>query len=95
MTPYREKPVLDMTADGRFRTPLKPPIAARIAATALVVAVIAGGLAVAAIALYVASLRIPVVLGAGLVAYAAFRFQLRRRSPAGPVRSYRPDSFRR
>jgi len=95
MTPYREKPVLDMTPDGRFRTPPRVPIATRIAAAAVVVAVIAGGLAAAAIALWLAFLLIPVVLVAGLVAYAALRFQLRRRSFGGQGRAMRPDIFRR
>ena len=46
----------------------------RIAGWALVVALVAGGLAGAAVALWLALSLIPVAIVAGLVAYAAFRF---------------------
>lgn len=80
MVMYSDKPTLDMTPDGRFRTPQKPPLALRVAAAALIVAVIAGGLAVAAFAFWLVFMLVPVVLVAGLIGYAALRFQMRRGS---------------
>jgi MFS superfamily sulfate permease-like transporter len=43
-----------------------------------VIAAIAGAVVVAALVLWVASVMIPVALVAGVVAYAAFRFQVWR-----------------
>ncbi len=74
----RQPPLLDLTPDGEFRQPVRPPWATRVAAWALVVAVIAGGLAVAAVAFWLALMLIPIAIVAGLVAYLAFRFQLWR-----------------
>jgi hypothetical protein len=96
MAKYSDTPMLDMTPDGRFRTPQKPPLAIRIAAAALIVAVIAGGLAVAALAIWLAFILIPVVLVAGLIGYAALRFQMRRGSFRGTGYFVAPrDSGRR
>lgn len=67
-----------MRPDGSFREPAKPPLAARIFFWAILVATIAGGIVVAALALWVALALIPLVLGAAVVAYLAFRFQLWR-----------------
>jgi len=75
---HRQPPLLDLTPDGRFREPVHPPWAARVAAWALVVALIAGGLAVAAVAFWLALTLIPIAIVAGLIAYGAFRFQLWR-----------------
>ena len=69
-------PVLDMTPDGQFRTPPPTPWASRILRYAIVVAVVAGGLAIAALALWFALMLIPVVLGAALVAYFALRWRV-------------------
>jgi fatty acid desaturase len=73
----RVPPELDLLPDGSFR-PRRPPVATRIFAWAIVIAVVAAGLAVAAFALWLALILIPVVLVAGLVAWLAFRFQLWR-----------------
>ncbi len=72
--------IIDMTTQGEF---VVPPAARaswplRLGVGAALVAAIAGGLAVAALFLWVASILIPVALVAGLVAYAAFRFQMWR-----------------
>ena len=67
---------LDMSPDGEFRTPPRPPITAKIFAGAVVVAVVAGGLAFAAFALWIALLLVPVVVLAVLVAVLALRFRL-------------------
>jgi len=75
---------IDMTPEGEFVTQPVPPApgaglwAVRLGLGAAVVAAIAGALVVAALVLWVASVMIPVALVAGLVAYAAFRFQMWR-----------------
>ncbi len=76
---------LDMTPDGQFRTPPRPPITAKIFAGAVLVAVVAGGLAFAAFALWIALLLVPVVILAVLVAVLTLRFRLwqARRRAAG------------
>jgi hypothetical protein len=88
----RVPPELDMRADGSFRLPPRPPILTRIFIWAVVVAVIAGGLAAAAFALWIALILVPVALLAGLIAWLAFRFQLWR---AGASVSRQRDVWRR
>jgi fatty acid desaturase len=80
----RRPPELDLLPDGSYR-PRRPPIAARIFAWAVVIAVVAAALAVAAFALWIALILIPVVVVAGLIAWLAFRFQVWRAS-----RQWRP-----
>lgn len=67
-----------MYPDGSFRQPARPPLLTRVFVWAAVVAVIAGGLAAAAFALWIALILLPVALIAGLIAWLAFRFQLWR-----------------
>jgi len=67
-----------MLPDGGFRQPARPPILTRIFLCALVIACVAGGLAVAAFALWLLLILVPVALLAGAVAWLAFRFQLWR-----------------
>lgn len=73
----RRPPELDLLPDGSYR-PRRPPIAARIFAWAVVVAVVAAALALAAFALWFALILIPVVVVAGVVAWLSFRFQMWR-----------------
>lgn len=68
----------DMAPDGRFLDPPQMPLAARIFRTAVIVAVLAAGLAMAALALWFALILIPVAIGAALLAYGAFRWRLWR-----------------
>ena len=75
-------PELDLLPDGSYR-PRRPPVAARIFAWAIVIAVVAAALAVAALALWFALILIPVVLVAGLIAWLAFRYQVWRAGAAG------------
>ncbi|MDA8050435.1 MAG: hypothetical protein M0002_10570 [Rhodospirillales bacterium] len=77
MRPH-EPPLLDLTPEGEFRRPARPPWAMRLAGWAIVVALIAGGLAVAAVFFWLALLLIPVAIVAALLAYGALRFQLWR-----------------
>jgi len=71
-------PVLDMLPDGSFRQPAKPPVATRLFFWAVLVASVASALALAAFALWIALLILPIALGAAAVAWLAFRFQLWR-----------------
>ncbi|MGC8468678.1 MAG: hypothetical protein ACP5NI_02120 [Acetobacteraceae bacterium] len=74
---------LDLTPDGEFRTPPAPSWSTRLLRAAILVAVVAGGLALAALALWFALLLIPVAIVAGLIAWAMLRFG-GRRTPPGP-----------
>ena len=75
-----------MTPDGRFRAPPRVPVSTRIIAGAVLLAVVAAGLAFAALALWVALALIPVAIVAAVVAVATFRFRVwraRRRASEG------------
>ena len=80
---------IDMTPDGKIgdggRTgpALRLSWPMRVAAAGVVVAVLAGFAASAVILLWLASILIPIAVVAGLVAYAAFRFQVWRVRRAG------------
>lgn len=71
--------IIDMTASGEFAVPnaapLRPNWPLRLGLGAAAVALVAGGLALAAVFLWIASVLVPVALIAGGIAYAAFRFQ--------------------
>jgi hypothetical protein len=91
----RQPPQIEMTPDGRFRDPPSVPLATRIARTAVVVAALTGALAVFVLMLWFALALIPIAIGAGLVAWAAIRFQLWRMRRAGAANAgarsiYRP-----
>ncbi len=78
--------ILDMTADGGFRQPVRAPLSTRIVAIAVLVAVVAGAVAFAAFALWLALALVPIVAVAILVAVGTIRFQMwraRRRSFGG------------
>ena len=78
----RTPPVIDMTPDGRFREPLRQgpmrggiPASFKLLVGAAVVAVLAGTAAVAALALWLVSMLLPLMVVAGGVAYAAFKYR--------------------
>lgn len=73
-------PELDMTIEGEFRTPPKPPLLNRILLWAVIVAVLAGALVFAALALWLALIILPIAIGAALIAWAIFRYQAWRAS---------------
>ena len=84
-------PMLDMTADGQFRDPLPPRrtwldrALARVGGLALLVTVAAAGLVLVALAILFVGLLLPVVIGAGLVAFVSLWWRLRRiRRGGGP-----------
>lgn len=66
---------IDMTPDGRFRVPPPTPVSTRILRLALVVAGLAAMGALAALAFWLALTLIPIAIGAGLIAYAIYRFK--------------------
>ena len=68
-----------MTLDGQFTgraDAISPP--AKVAVVALVLALVAGGLAIAALALWFALMLIPIAAAAGLIGWGAMRFQIWR-----------------
>lgn len=74
----RRPPELDMTIEGAFRTRPKPPLLNRILLWAIVVAVVAGGMVFAALALWLAMVILPIALGAAVIAWAIWRYQVWR-----------------
>lgn len=85
-------PLLDMTPEGRFTEPKRPSVAGQIGRFALIVALIAGGLGLAALAFWFALLLIPLALIASLVAWVALRFYLWQvsRGSGSRRRGFRP-----
>ncbi len=67
-----------MTLEGEFVAPPTAPIASRILLWAIIVAVLAGALALAAFALWIAMLILPVAVGAGVIAWGMYRYRLWR-----------------
>jgi hypothetical protein len=85
-------PELDMTIEGEFVSPPRPPIGTRILMWAVIVSVIAGALSLAAFALWLALLILPVALGAAVIAWAMFRYRVWRaqRAMGGQRNLWRP-----
>jgi len=74
-------PELDMTIEGEFRTPPrppKPPVLNRILVWAVLIAVLAGSVAIAAVALWLAMIILPIAVGAAVIAWAIYRYQVWR-----------------
>jgi len=95
--PSRSGPVIDMTPEGEFVDVHRenfPPLSTRIVGAAVIVAVIAGGLGIAALALWLAFTLIPLAIAGAVIAYGVFRVQLwwaRRGSLGGQRRDlFRP-----
>jgi predicted lysophospholipase L1 biosynthesis ABC-type transport system permease subunit len=85
---FRSGPQLDMTPDGQFLERPRETPAEKLLRYGIVVAVIAGLVALAAFALWLALILIPVVILAAAVAYAAFRWRMWKlgRSAGGELR---------
>lgn len=75
-----------MLPDGSFRQPPRAPVTTRIFVWAAIIAAIAGALSVAAFALWIALVLLPVALAAGVIAWLAMRFQLWRAQRRDPRR---------
>lgn len=71
-------PQLDMTIEGEFVEPPAMPVANRVLLWAIGIAVMAGALSVAALALWVALMILPVAFAAGAIAYAVYRYRIWR-----------------
>jgi membrane protein implicated in regulation of membrane protease activity len=74
----RSAPELDMTLEGEFVSPPRLPITSRILVWVILIAVIAGSLTLAAFALWLALLIFPIALGAAIIAWVLFKFQVWR-----------------
>ena len=74
----RTPPTIDMTPDGAFRAPPRRPVmplSMKVALGAALVAMVGVTMTVAALAIWVVSLILPVVIIAGGVAWAAMRYR--------------------
>jgi hypothetical protein len=71
-------PELEMTINGEFVSPPTAPITSRIFMWAIVIALLAGALSLAAFALWIALIILPVAFGAAVVAWAMFRYRVWR-----------------
>lgn len=67
-----------MTLTGEFVSPPKASVSSRILLWAIVIAVIGGALSLAAFALWLALLILPVAFAAGVIAWGVYRFQVWR-----------------
>lgn len=74
----RRPPDLEMTIEGEFVSPPTAPMSSRILMWAIVIAVVAGALSLAAFALWIALIILPVAFGAAVVAWAMFRYRMWR-----------------
>lgn len=90
MNPFtRRPPVIDMTPDGQFRELGLPRgtwvdrTLARVGGVAILLAVVAGGLVIAALAFALVGLLLPVLLGASVVGAAALWWRARRLRAGG------------
>ncbi len=95
----RTPPVLDMAPDGTFRTKpsgrtkplgLRAPLSFKLLLGATIVAVLAGAFAIAALALWVVALLLPVVVIAAGVAFATYKYRQWRRGVSTGIRSIYP-----
>jgi hypothetical protein len=75
-----DRRTLDMTPDGQFRRKPGLPIMQRIFLAAVIVAAVAGGLALSALAFWLAMVLLPVALVAGIIAWAMLKMLNTRQS---------------
>jgi len=83
MDPHRRPPILDMTPEGAFRDTPRPVgtldrLLGRVGGVAVLVALAAGGLVLAALAVLFLGLLLPVLLVAGLVGAGSLWWRIRR-----------------
>lgn len=94
----RVPPTIDMLPDGSFRPPPQRPIvplSAKMMLAAVAVAALGVSVLVAAFAIWVVSMVLPIILIAGAGAYGLYRYrqwQLRRGQPGG-LRPRQPGGF--
>lgn len=85
---HRHPQTIDLLSDGRVR-PVGPALSLRLLVGAAVVAAVASALSLAALAIWVMSLLLPVAVLAGLVAWATLRWRRWRASPGGGWSAFR------
>lgn len=86
-------PTLDMLPDGTFRRPPTVPFTTKLIVGAVLVAMVAGSIAVAVAALWVLSVILPVVIIAGGVAWLAMKWQRRSFGGQRDLRPRQPGGF--
>jgi hypothetical protein len=80
----RQQVIIDINPDGSIREPERAPLSVRILRVAIVVGVLAGTLALAALAFASLLVLVPVALGAAAVGYGAYRYRLWRAGQSAP-----------
>ena len=90
MSDKRPPIIIDMTPEGEFRDPPAPParrgldhLLARLGSVAMLVALSAGGLLLAALALLAIGVLLPIVLAAGAVGALTLWWRLRKARSMG------------
>lgn len=90
MDTHRRPPVLDMTPEGDFNDPAPPPrvsrvdrFLGRVGGIAVLVALAAGGLVLAGLAIMFAALALPVLIVAGAIGAGSIWWRLRRARQQG------------
>jgi len=89
----RTPPIIDMAPDGTFHTKpsgVRAPLSFKLLLGATIVAVLAGAVTVAALALWLAALLLPVVIIAAVVAWATLQYRRWRRGISVSARSIYP-----
>ena len=87
----RPPPELEMTVNGEFVSPPTAPISSRIFMWAILIAILAGALSLAAFALWIALIILPVAFAAAVLAWGMFRYRVWRAQRSMGVR----QGFRR
>jgi Flp pilus assembly protein TadB len=90
MSEKRPTTIIDMTPEGEFRDPPPPPtrrgldrLLARLGGVAILVALAAGGLLLAALALLAIGVLLPIVLAAGAIGAITLWWRLRKARARG------------
>jgi hypothetical protein len=86
---FRDRPVIDMTPEGEFRGPAPSrkgfldKALARVGGIAALVAIVAGCVVVAGVAIAFFALALPIAALAGLVAFGSMWWRMRRAGQQG------------
>lgn len=86
---FRQRPVIDMTPEGEFRgTPARPAtladkVMARVGGVAALVALVAGGVVVAGIAIAFFAIALPIAVLAGAIAFASLWWRMKKAGRQG------------
>jgi len=84
-----DKRIIDMTLEGDFVAPPPgslPPVGARLMVWAIVATMLAISVLIVGLTLWFLVMILPLIVGAGLVAYLAFRYQLWRSGRSFSIR---------